>query len=340
MRRLRDGTGWQRLRRTWHRVNPYWLEMLTRSERGRAQLQAFPARMLRTTWPSDAELRSGRVAIVSVNYNTAAHIAHLVFSLYRVLGADQFGRLLIVDNASTDGSVELLRGLSEAGLADVIFNSRQRYHGPALNQAMNHLANLSRKAALPSEVVDAVWILDSDCIVLRRNAVSAPLSVLRASSAGLLGELQDAAQLTEYAHPSSVLVDPRHVWQRRVRVFEESGTPARGMHVSLRRLGIGIQDFPYRAENYVLHLGRATLGAILQSREKANRYFDWAEHYGEHDYHGNPHGRMIHDQFLSLFRAEVMDNSVAALVRACRRESLVTLELPLDSAGSATRKHR
>jgi glycosyl transferase family 2 len=318
------------LRKAWHGVNPYWLSTLTRAARARAHLLSLPTKAFRTTWPSQSEagrqLRS--VAIVSVNYNTAAHIAHLVFSLYRILGRNQFCRLVIVDNASTDHSPELLAGLRDAGLAEVIFNSRQRYHGPALNQAMDYLAASTRAAESQQDVVDAVWILDSDSLVLRPDAVSAPLEVLRSSAAGIVGELQYLELPSGYAHPSSILLNPERVWQRRVHVFEEDGSPARQLHLSLKRFGIGIQDFPYRSANYVLHLGRATLGAILERGDQTNRYFEWAAQNGEHDYHGNPDGHLIHERFLSLFNAEVRDESVQALVYACNREMLLQMHVP------------
>jgi Glycosyl transferase family 2 len=329
MEKRRNGTIHRMLRTTWRGVNPYWLDMCTRAERARAHLLSLPTKVFRTSWPRRSAAEEWEnVAIVSVNYNTAAHIAHLVFSLYRILGRNQFCRLVIVDNASTDHSTELLLGLQDAGLADVIFNKRQRYHGPALNQAMNYLATLARRAESRRDVTDAVWILDSDSLILRPDAVSTPLRVLRSSEAGIVGELQYSLLPNGYAHPSSILLNPQRVWQRRVNVFEEEGAPARQLHLSLRRFGIDIQDFPYRSENYVLHLGRATLGSIVERGDETNRYFEWAKGNAEHDYHGNPHGRLIHERFLSLFNAEVRNESVPTLVCACNRQSLLHMHLP------------
>src|SRR3954453_3888770 len=92
----------------------------------------------RTPWPPSAgsSPAGNRVAIVVVNYQTPALVSHLLFSLYRILGADQFACLVVVDNASTDGSREMLGVLHDAGLVQLTANGRQRYHGPGLNQAL------------------------------------------------------------------------------------------------------------------------------------------------------------------------------------------------------------
>src|SRR5487761_1122984 len=129
------------LRPLWRAANPAWVRCLRSIERGTIRTKAAPARWLRRDWPRRPPTArvhcptALNVAIVTVNYNTAEHLAHLVFSLFRVLGRDQFQRVVVVDNGSTDGSVELLGALADAGLIEVIFNRRQRYHGPALNQA-------------------------------------------------------------------------------------------------------------------------------------------------------------------------------------------------------------
>jgi GT2 family glycosyltransferase len=93
----------------------------------------------RTPWPAGREGRAHgeSVAVVVANYNTCRLIAQLVFSLYRLLGGDQFSALVVVDNASTDGSREVLAALHRAGLVHLIGNRTQRYHGPALTQGIS-----------------------------------------------------------------------------------------------------------------------------------------------------------------------------------------------------------
>jgi hypothetical protein len=111
-------------------------------------VQPSDEEIARVAWPVngvDCAERS-RVGIVVATSNTRTLIAGLVFSLYRRLGSSEFARLVIVDNASTDGSRELLEAMHAAGLIDLIVNPRQRYHGPALTQGISWLAERQTEA--------------------------------------------------------------------------------------------------------------------------------------------------------------------------------------------------
>lgn len=337
------------LRPLWRAMNPAWVSGVRAAERSAIRLKAAPAKWLRAEWPRQrpptadqasharqARKPDLRIAIVAVNYNTAEHLAHMLFSLYRILGRDQFCRVVVVDNASTDSSVGLLSALRDAGLVDVIFNRRQRYHGPALNQAMNHLARLARQAIAAGEKpIDYVWVLDSDTVVLRRDAVSDALSAAVATRAGLLGQVQYQEMPEGYAHVSSVLIDPAQVWRRRIATFYESGTPAEGLHTSLRRAGVPIVNFPYRSANYVLHLGSRTLRSIRQQADAVNRYYDWACEGDLFSFHDNPQGQPIYDRFLEAFRTEVPVLEPARLVAACSAGPRIDLGLTQAQAISA-----
>lgn len=66
---------------------------------------------LRLNWPKRKqrmENKAPRIAVVSVNFNTAKYISYLLFSLCRIVGREKFGEIVIVDNNSTDGSREIL----------------------------------------------------------------------------------------------------------------------------------------------------------------------------------------------------------------------------------------
>ncbi len=85
-------------------------------------------RLRRREWPHRRPLgEDARVGVCFVSYNTAELTAQLLFSLFRVLGREQLAAVVAVDNASTDGSVELLRAFSRAGHIDLIENREQRY---------------------------------------------------------------------------------------------------------------------------------------------------------------------------------------------------------------------
>jgi hypothetical protein len=99
-----------------------------------------------------------RVGVVMVSYHTQAVTAQAIYALLPTIRRPEM-RLVVVDNASTDGSAELLTALAAAGLCEVISNLEQRYHGPALTQAMDHLA----ATQTGDRRVGPVWILDPDC---------------------------------------------------------------------------------------------------------------------------------------------------------------------------------
>jgi hypothetical protein len=58
-----------------------------------------------------------------VSYNTLAVTAQAVYAVSRTAPA----RLVVVDNATTDGYAELFTALADAGLCEVIANREQRY---------------------------------------------------------------------------------------------------------------------------------------------------------------------------------------------------------------------
>ena len=92
-------------------------------------------------WPRDRLLDTSAVAVVTVNYNTAKLIALLLWSLHRVLKSHAPAEVVVIDNGSSDGSVELLAGLAKAGLCQLLANETNRQPGPGLNQGLSYLAN-------------------------------------------------------------------------------------------------------------------------------------------------------------------------------------------------------
>jgi hypothetical protein len=280
--------------------------------------------MRRVPWPTDAAASSptgDRVAIIVANYQTRALISQLVFSLCRFLGADQFACLVVVDNASTDGSVTTLEALRDAGLLHLIANRHQRYHGPALNQALSWLARRQSEVA-PADRIDYVWVVDSDVVVLRADTVSGAVAAIREQGAAIVGQRLPG---TETVPLASMLVDPRQVWTRGVAPFHDDGAPSEALQRSLLARGAAIGNFSFGLGSHVLHLGSGTLREIVAEEDHANRFYGWAQKLGDVAYSRHPLGPWLHRAFLDLYAAEVHDESPATLVAACRTPGLLTI---------------
>jgi hypothetical protein len=244
-----------------------------------------------------------------------------VFSLYRLLGASEFASLVVVDNGSRDGSVEMLRALDGAGLLHLIANRAQRYHGPALTQGVSWLAARQTDGP-PAEQLDYVWILDSDVVVLRADTVRHAARSLEASGAGAVGEpASDKEGLSTY----SMLFDPAVVWRPPIAPFVESGDPSGLLQESLAGEGVTTARFPFAEKGYIVHLGRGTLRQIAVTKQEDNRYFAWARTHNAPHYGEWPEAAAQHRSFLDLFEAEVGALKPRAVVEACRRDRLLRL---------------
>lgn len=286
---------------------------------------------VRRSWPA-AGPETG-VSVVTVNWNTKDLLAGLVFSLCRILGREQLVRIVIVDNRSTDGSRELVGALADAGLVDAVWNERQRYHGPGLNDGAEFLRRRHAAAGGPEDRTRFIWTLDSDAAVLRADTLAAALPAMAQAGAALCGEFQTGEMPEGYAHVSSLLFEPARIWRRGFSPFEEHGVPALAMQRSMIRRGVPRLDFPFRRAGYVVHLGHGTLRAVAEAGARSNRYFDWAcDHQAPH--FGDTRGAWLYEEFLEAFRTEAGDGSVQAVVDACLRADRIQLTRPLGDGGA------
>lgn len=280
---------------------------------------------LRHNWPA-AGSETG-VSAVTVNWNTKDLLAGLVFSLCRILGREQLARIVVVDNGSTDGSRDLIGALADAGLVDPVWNDRQRYHGPGLNDAVEFLRRRQAHASDPRDRTRFIWTLDTDAAVLRADTLAAALPAMAQAGAALCGEYQTGEMREGYAHISSLLFEPARVWRRGFSPFEEHGVPALALQRSMIRWGVPRLDFPFRRAGYVVHLGHGTLRAVADAGDRANRYFDWArEHRDPH--FGDTRGAWLYEEFVDRFREEAGDRSAQAVVDACLRADRIQLTRP------------
>jgi glycosyltransferase involved in cell wall biosynthesis len=266
------------------------------------------------------------------NFNTRRLIAQLVFSLYRLLGRDEVAQIVVVDNASTDGSRELLNALHDAGLIHVIRNRSQRYHGPALTQGISWLAR-RQSAVTADDRIDYVWVLDSDVIVLRHDTVRDAIRLFQERDAAAVGQrLGDPAydrllrHNREMLQPCSLLLDPARIWRDPIPPFLEGGAPATALQVAADAHGVRLVTFPFIEDGYLLHLGRGTLREVAAGRDTSHRYYKWAVDHRHYHFAGHPDGPQLLADFVRVFDAEVGDLTPASLVKACLRRGMVYLE--------------
>jgi glycosyltransferase involved in cell wall biosynthesis len=273
-------------------------------------------------WPStDSSIGPAGVVVVTVNYNTKRFVSMLLWSLYRFLGSE-LRSVVVVDNGSSDGSTEILQACARAGLCELIPNSTNRYHGPAISQALSHCASRSTGA---HDDRPWLWLLDSDCVVARPDAATAAMSAARAAGSALLGEAawnrwHEDVRLCGY----SLLIDPARAWRPEIGPFVEGGDPVGDFEQSCRPLRVPIATFPFTASGFIVHVGRGTLAGVYERRETSNVFFDWAADHHE------PHFQQVSQaqaRYLALreeFDVAVGDLQPEQLVGACRRADTVS----------------
>jgi glycosyltransferase involved in cell wall biosynthesis len=252
---------------------------------------------------------------VVVNYNTRRLIAQLIYSLYRTLRPPAF-RLVVVDNGSSDGSAELLSAVADAGLCNLIRNPDNRYHGPGLNQGVSYLAEATQR---DSEVVTSyVWLLDSDCVVLRPDALSAPCAVMREAGAALVGQrvYDDWSDGLMGLH--SLLIDPTQVWQPTIQPFQDHGSPSEALQRSCAQAGLLAVDFPYTRGGYIIHVGRGSLREVVAARDRTNRHYEWATTHNEPHFALEADAPAAYTAFQAAFARDVPTLDPANLIQACR----------------------
>jgi hypothetical protein len=288
----------------------------------------------RTPWPAATqELARGapQVGIVIASFNTRRLVAQLVFSLYRMLGRGEFAQIVVVDNASTDGSRELLEGLHEAGLINLVRNRVQEYHGPALTRGVSWLARRQRTVR-PSDRLTHVWVLDSDVIVLRPDSIRDALRVFSESAAAMVGQRTGDASYdrlllnnSEMLQPCSLLFDPARIWRTPFPPFVEDWAPATALQVAVEKAGLRILAFPFVEQGYLLHLGRGTLREVAETGDTTNRYHQWAVSHRDYHFAGRADGPELYRSFCDIFASEVGELDPDALVEACRSPLLLSL---------------
>lgn len=278
-----------------------------------------PANDIPIWWPSPPtpEPPSG-VVVASVNYNTKPMIARLLWSLYRFLG-DELRSVVVVDNGSADGSLDLLQAAAEAGLCELILNQQNRHHGPGLSQAVSHLAQ-AQQSQPQTGPRPWLWLLDSDCVVARGDAATAAIAVATEQNAALVGEAywnqwNNRNQFAGF----SLLLDPALVWRTAVGVIPDGGDPIGDFEQACVENGVPRCPFPFTQDGYLIHRGRSTLAAVRERAEVENPLYEWAQTHHAAHFQEAPDAEARYAELVAEFEQQVPELTADALIQACRR---------------------
>jgi hypothetical protein len=264
-------------------------------------------------WPAGPGASRGSVAAVTVSYNTRELTAFLLWSLCTIVSWPEL-EIVVVDNGSRDGSAQLLVEAERGGVCTLLANRANRQHGPGLNQAISYLA--SRPGTRP----EWIWILDSDVVAARADALSAAVATAWEHSAALVGEPQhDQWHSDGRFGQYSLLMDPAVVWQPRPGPFTGGGDPSLELLTSAARLGIPMAPFPFTAAGHVIHRGRSSLAAVYHAGDGFHPMYEWAAHHHVPHFAGVPGADQRHDALLREFRKETGPLTGTALAAACRK---------------------
>ncbi|WGS83781.1 glycosyltransferase family 2 protein [Methylomonas sp. UP202] len=137
---------------------------------------------------SELSIVKTTIVAVMVNWNGKAYLQKSISSVLREL-VSHHGELLLIDNASTDGSVDFVR--------ENFPNVTILEMGKNLGGAGGFSAGM--RAALQSKKCEFIWLLDND-IVVEPNALSPLLDCLKTTSyAGAAG-----SQICLYDKPDTI----------------------------------------------------------------------------------------------------------------------------------------
>lgn len=270
------------------------------------------------------------MAVVTVSYNTHELSAFLLWSLWRILRWPAL-EVVVVDNGSQDGSVQLLADAEHHELCVLVANDANRGHGPALNQGISWLA--SRPGWPPSWI----WVLDSDVVVVRPDALLGALGAAADAQAAIVGEPQwDRWHHVERFETYSLLLDPAQIWRQGVEPFTDGGDPSFELLHSAAALGLRAAPFPFTAEGYLIHRGRSSLAAVIAVGDSSHPLYHWATEHHEPHFANVAGADQRYDALLRSFRAETGELTGSSLASACKRRPARSVGLPGGAAERST----
>ena len=232
--------------------------------------QAWTLGRRRVRPPSGAPPYDGdpRIALVTVNRSTTRYLKLMLATLAEQEELPILQRIVIVDNRSRDGASSFLDALArEVPEVEVVRNRHFLNHARGIRSGLTALARVEH--AVPRERrTNLVLFCDPDVVFRKPDALVALASVLTVNDAAFAGELRRTERRYPDVQASFLLARRDWLDRRDVRPWVNHGSPSLWLQESIWEAGGTVVDFPSNLGGYVLHRGRAAVGA---SREHAPR---------------------------------------------------------------------
>jgi len=203
---------------------------------------------------SNSAARPAETSAVIINFRTADETSRAISSLRAFYPSLP---LLLIDNGSNDQSTEALRAFCDKspGTTELLINDHNRYHGPAMHQALRHLSSR------------LVFLMDSDCVIQRGGFLELMAAQFdgtdKAYAVGKRVYMNKRGYDTASPDKAFLYVRPFFMLLKRevylaLPPFAHHGTPCLANMREANRRGFSLIDFP--VEQYVTHGGRGTAG--------------------------------------------------------------------------------
>jgi hypothetical protein len=209
---------------------------------------------------------SPRLALVTVNFSTTRYLELMLLTLAEQERLDLVERIVVVDNGSRDGGIELLRQLAaEIPRLHLVERRHRLTHGAGMRAGVRALDRLDAGSARPANVV---LFCDADVVFRDRRALATVAEAIAETSAALVGEVRAGAN-AELDIQASFYAVRRDVLARRdIAPLVHDGAPAYRMQRSIWAAGLPVVNLPTNHGGLILHRGRAGVEAAARFRPR------------------------------------------------------------------------
>jgi hypothetical protein len=211
-----------------------------------------------------------RVALVTVNRSTTRYLKLMLLTLAEQDAVDVLHRIVVVDNRSRDGGTAFLEDLAAAvPMVELVRNRHFLNHARGIRSGLAALERTERHDQ-HSPPTNMVLFTDPDVVFRDRSALVSVVSTLTVEDGAFAGELRRATSKYPDVQASFLLVRRDWLADRRVRPWVNHGSPSLWLQESIWDAGATVVDFPSNRGGFVLHRGRAAVGATREFTPRAS----------------------------------------------------------------------